>query len=514
MMVLPLLAAAAAASSLASLASGECGAALAATGCVASVASCDVCVDRHQHTLRAAGCTDAAVRTWCTASDASTLEGKVLFGYQGWFDAAGSGSPNGDGKGAWVHWSGRTGPNATRPGSDCTFDLWPAMSEYADQFPTPGLRSRAAGGAALSLFSDFSASTQDVHFRWMKEYGLDGVFVQRFVNELEHGSPTFKDAVLTHALRAAERNGRIVSIMYDISGADESLWAETILRDWQHLINDLNVTKSPSWIHHEGKPVLAIWGIGFTQHPGTPESSLKLLQQLRAITPITFVGGVPTHWRKCTGDSKPGYDKVYSSMDVLSPWLVGRYGDDAGFDSNMKNIFVEDSQQLNQEKLGYAPVVFPGFSWSNMMRTRKQPPSAFNKIPRRAGKFWSHQAEGFAGMPHQPLFLYAAMFDEVDEGTAMFKAASTIEETPAAPAQFLYLSVDGTSVPSDFYLSLAGNFTAKWRGQHIAPPANASAAAAAAAEWGEAEWSESYDVARSLTEHKLAARLSALEESE
>eukprot|EP01045_Picozoa_sp_COSAG04_P035233 COSAG04_NODE_8042_length_1030_cov_3.281418_2_plen_95_part_01 len=94
------------------------------------------------------------------------------------------------------------------------------------------------------------------------------------------------------------------------------------------------MTKSPSWVHHAGKPVVSIWGIGFTQHPGTPEtslrllqvsslpshllgqetagktseSSLRLLQELRAITPITFVGGVPTHWREGTGDSKPGYE--------------------------------------------------------------------------------------------------------------------------------------------------------------------------------------------------------------
>ena len=138
------------------------------------------------------------------------------------------------------------------------------------------------------------------------------------------------------------------------------------------------------------------------------------------------------------------------------------------------------------------------------MRTRKQPPSAFNKIPRRAGKFWSYQAAGFAAMEHQPLFIYAAMFDEVDEGTAMFKAASTLAETPAAPAQFLYLSVDGTSVPSDFYLSLSGNFTANWRHKRGAAP-NASSAEAAV--WGDAERRESYELARRLTEHKLAARL-------
>ena len=232
------------AAATAGAAAGGCEATLAAAGCVPprNVASCGVCAGHHQRALRAAGCTDDAVQAWCaggrSAPDASTLQGKVLFGYQGWFDAQGSGSPNGGGKGAWVHWSGHS-PNA----SDCTFDLWPEMSEYSATFPTPGLRSRA-DGSPLALFSDFTASTQDVHFRWMREYGLDGVFVQRFVNELERGSPTFKDAVLTHALRAAERNGRVVTLMYDISGADESLWASTILRDWQHLINDLNVSRT------------------------------------------------------------------------------------------------------------------------------------------------------------------------------------------------------------------------------------------------------------------------------
>ena len=125
------------------------------------------------------------------------------------------------------------------------------------------------------------------------------------------------------------------------------------------------------------------------------------------------------------------------------------------------------------------------------------------------------------------------MFDEVDEGTAMFKAASTLAETPAAPvssnrpanclslssfrvlrprgcrrgqAQFLYLSVDGTSVPSDFYLSLSGNFTANWRHKRGAAPSASSAEAAA---WGDAERRDSYELARRLTERKLAARLGA-----
>jgi len=354
----------------------------------------------------------------------------------------------------------------------------------------------------MELFSSWSASTQDVHFRWMREYGIDGVFMQRFVNGLEAGTKAFKDAVLCSALRAAVENGRVVSVMYDISGASEGAWAANVLGDWQYLVHKLNVTASPAWIHHNGKPVVSIWGIGFIHHPGTMASSLRLLQQLRAVTPITFVGGVPTHWREGAGDSKPGYAPVYEAMDVLSPWLVGRFSDDVGFDSNMKNIFVPDVQHTNARGQGYAPVVFPGFSWANLQRLRGSS-AVFNAIPRHGGRFWTHQSEGFAAMSIQPLFIYGAMFDEADEGTAMFKAASALSDVPKAPAQFLYLSVDGVDVPADAYLSLAGNFSAKWRAQGAAAfrPVGMHSAT-----WGDAERARRHELARAQAVEKLQTR--------
>ena len=403
------------------------------------------------------------------AVDPSTMTGKLLFGYQGWFDAPGSGSGRG-----WVHYTKGVPPNAT----NCTFDVWPAMDEYPEEtrFPTTELVDRATG-APMSLFSSFSKSTQDVHFRWLREYGLDGVFLQRFVHELEvdagdtttthHGIPTreFKDNITLHALRAAERNGRVVSIMYDISGATEEGWASTILKDWQHL-QDLGVLKSPAWLHHDGKPTLSIWGIGFTAHPGTPASSLALLADLNKMLPITFIGGVPTHWRSSDGDSKPLYLPVYEQMNVLSPWLVGRFPDVAGFDKYMKSTFIGDAAHCAAKNISYAPVVWPGFSWENMMVTRGTSTKAtkFNQIPRNGGKFWKHQASSFATkLGTKPLFIYGAMFDEIDEGTAMLKAAANEAATPAPPARFLHYSIDGIEMPSDAYLSIAGNFTQTWR---------------------------------------------------
>src|SRR3954454_13261356 len=55
--------------------------------------------------------------------DRSTLTGKVMCGYQGWFTAPGDGS----GKG-WSHLASR---GKFAPGS-CCIDLWPDVSELSD----------------------------------------------------------------------------------------------------------------------------------------------------------------------------------------------------------------------------------------------------------------------------------------------------------------------------------------------------------------------------------------------
>ena len=44
--------------------------------------------------------------------------------------------------------------------------------------------------------------------------------------------------------------------------------------------------------------------------------------------------------------------------------------------------------------------------------------------------------------------MYGAMFDEVDEGTAMFKVAASHQDAPAGVA-LVTLDADGEQVPSD-----------------------------------------------------------------
>ena len=64
--------------------------------------------------------------------DATSLRGKVVCGYQGWFRCPGDAADLG-----WVHWSRNR--RQIMPQS-LTFEMWPDMSEYdaEERFPTPG----------------------------------------------------------------------------------------------------------------------------------------------------------------------------------------------------------------------------------------------------------------------------------------------------------------------------------------------------------------------------------------
>ena len=68
------------------------------------------------------------------------------------------------------------------------------------------------------------------------------------------------------------------------------------------------------------------------------------------------------------------------------------------------------------------------------------PSAAINQIPRRGGRFLWEQIDRAiatgAGM------LYGAMFDEVDESTALFKLAPSPRHAPVTPAT-VTLDADG-----------------------------------------------------------------------
>ncbi len=402
------------------------------------------------------------VQVQCAAGvDPSTMAKKLLMGYQGWFYCPGDGSPV-DG---WVHWFRSQTPAA----QNATFDLWPDLSELdADELFATDMTSKAGGPARL--YSAWNPKTVARHFKWMADAGIDGVLLQRFASEL--GDPRFlavRDQVTRNVRAGAEAHGRVWAIEYDISGMSEATMVDVLKADWAHLVEDLKVLESPRYLRHKGRPVLFVWGFGFTDRPGTPAQAAELIAWLKAGAPaglqVTLAGGVPTYWRTRTQDSKsdPAWAAVYRSYDVVNPWAVGRFADDKGADDFKKNLIAPDIAECDKSGIEYMPVVFPGFSWHNLF-----PANPVNQIPRRGGAFYWRQAYNAIGAGSTMIF--NAMFDEVDEGTAMTKAAPTQADVPVEGA-WLSLDADGQSLPADWYLRLAGEASRMLRGERALTPA-------------------------------------------
>ncbi|MBI5508756.1 MAG: DUF4214 domain-containing protein [Deltaproteobacteria bacterium] len=386
-----------------------------------------------------------------------SMNGKMMMGYQGWFGCPGDGSRVNN----WVHWfQGRASPSTP------TVDLWPEMSELdADERCNTGFTK--PDGSAAPLYSAYRQKTVVRHFKWMQDYGIDGVLLQRFTGELGNAALfDFRNKVAANVRAGAEAHGRVFALMYDVSGASESSLVDVVKRDWAYMVNTLRITESSRYLRHNGKPVLAIWGLGFNDRVGTPDQARAIIDHFQRSAPgaeqVTLLGGVPLHWRSLGGASKtdPAWAAIYRSFDIISPWAVGAFGDDAGADSYKRTISADLAEARNNGR-DYMPVIFPGFSWHNLMRVRGED-SPYNLIPRRGGRFYWRQA--YNAIAAGSKMLFGAMFDEVDEGTAMLKVAATTAATPVQ-ASFLPLDVDGEAVPSDWYLRLAGEATKMLRGE-------------------------------------------------
>jgi hypothetical protein len=181
--------------------------------------------------------------------DTSTLSNKVMCGYQGWFNAEGDGAERG-----WVHWTKRGGRLA--PGN-VKIDLWPDVSELGadERFVTDFTN---ANGGVAEVFSSFKQTTVVRHFRWMRDYGIDGAFVQRFINDL--GDPRalrHNNTVLAHCREGANRCGRAYAVMYDLSGLGPNR-IQAVMDDWRALRMQMRITDDPAYLKHRGRPLVAV----------------------------------------------------------------------------------------------------------------------------------------------------------------------------------------------------------------------------------------------------------------
>jgi uncharacterized protein (TIGR03437 family) len=390
--------------------------------------------------------------------DPSTLTGKVLLGYQGWFRCPGGG-PSGTN---WSHWTSSGVPTA----ASISIDMYPDMREF-EPGEACAIPNMTVGDSPAYLFSAGNSKTVARHFKWMQHYGLDGVLVQRFVSDIP-GNYSSGDAVLKNIMAAALKYGRAFAIEYDISGANPTTLLRTLQQDWSYLVDMLHVTANPQYLYHDGKPVVSVWGIGLndSRHPPNDiPSAVALIDWFRSTAQVTYIGGTPAYWRTFSNDAwtDPAWASVYRSMDVIQPWNVGRYSTMADVDNWMRNRIAPDLAATTANNQMYMPVIFPGFSWYNLNRGAAQ-----NQIPRNGGAFLWRQAYNARRAGAQ--ILKIAMFDEVNEATAIFKVAPQRRDAPDQ-GYWLTLDADGYTLPSDWYLRIAGEITRMFHGQSDATAA-------------------------------------------
>lgn len=374
---------------------------------------------------------------------AQTIVGKTICGYQAWFNCYGDGSP----VARWFHWSNGTyQSNAGMPAPGIIkFEAFPDISEYAAaDLYTTGFAS-LGDGTTTKLFSSYKPNVIDKHFEWMQQYGIEGVALQRFISETFDG--VFKanrDSVGARVKRAAEKYQRVFYLMYDISGLNVTK-LDSIKTDWQNnMVGKLYITSSDYYLYQDGKPVVCLWGFGFTDRSGDAAQSLDVINWFKT-QGCYVIGGVPTNWRTCTSDSKAGFEDVYKAYDMISPWSVGRFSTVTGANNFKTNYLDPDLAYCNTNGMAYQPVVFPGFAWSNWNG------GPVNEIPRNKGEFMWRQVYNIkqSGIGN----MYVAMFDEYDEGTAITKMADSYYGVPT-DQYFLTTSADGAYLSGDFYLRL------------------------------------------------------------
>ena len=374
----------------------------------------------------------------------TSYNGLVMAGYQGWFAAQGDASERG-----WHHYQKQ---GKFEPGY-AAIDFWPDVKEYATTYPTA---FQYADGSPASVYSPYDESSVDLHFKWMKEYGLDGVFMQRFMSEVksEKGKRHF-NKVLENALKASKKYSRAICIMYDLSGST-SADMDLLVKDWeevQQLFSLFNNKENPTYLRHNGKPLLAIWGVGFNDGRRYATGDIQtLVDRLKGPTKKTSILlGVPYYWRTLVKDTEASdlLHTVIKSADIIMPWAVGRYKPET-YATVAGSTLAADIAWCKAARVDYVPLVFPGFSWGNL----KNSPSVYNQIPRLKGDFLWQQVAGARAAGAQSL--YVAMFDEVDEGTAIFKTRKENQLPLNGEGKFVGIESD---LESDYYLWLTGQAT-------------------------------------------------------
>ena len=258
--------------------------------------------------------------------------------------------------------------------------------------------------------------------------------------------------------------------MYDLSGLSKSGEdCSSLIEDWKYLVDSIKVTNqkgNKTYLFFNGKPLVAIWGIGFPDRPYNTrdigiDRFIDFLKNDPEYGGCSVMLGVPTFWRELNADCLPDpyLHTIIRKADIVLPWTVQRFSPLLHNDMDRyRDLIIGDIEWCRQNKIDYVPCVTPGFSWHNLSRFEfPDDIKPSGSIPRQGGRFYWQQIS--TAINAGASMLYVAMFDEVNEGTAIFKCT----DNPPVSDIAKFVGMDG--MPSDHYLWLTGEATKMMRKQ-------------------------------------------------
>lgn len=175
---------------------------------------------------------------------------------------------------------------------------------------------------------------------------------------------------------------------YDVSGVAPDRIQRVIEHDWIHLMRVKCVLDSPNYLKEKGKPVVVLWGFGFSGSGHDPAVVRAITSFVRNNTPggAYIMAGTPAYWRTSDNDAdtNPEFRNTWlEEFDAISPWTIGRYRsmDEADqFDQRNIKGDVELIRQRNEEAqmgqperrhIDYIPVIYPGGSVGCVLLKRR-----------------------------------------------------------------------------------------------------------------------------------------------
>lgn len=368
-------------------------------------------------------------------ADAATLDGKVLVGYQGWFR-----TPNDARDLGFRHWG--------KPG-DWDVDQWPDPNDYdpSELYAIPGETTQS--GDQAYLYSSLNESVVRRHFQWMREHNIDGVLQQRFnrVTKNADGSWNYDHWAVRAGLHglplvreAANLEGRTWAIEYDIQkgGSPEgnARKIKEVKDDWEYLTraDGFDMLSDPSYQRHDGKPVVAIYGLYVT-----PDNHYSDADQADLV-----------NWFKSRGVYVIGAGRHLNSTHQIQNNL-------ALYDDYMQWQGYWTGQDSYQRDVGlaagitrYVPHVLPGFSWTHL----KEDADATSR-DRDGGAYYQRMLADAVNETDAP-WIFIGMFDEYDEATNITPASDDppVPDTDASGDTLTFQDNEGR--PNDWHMALTG----------------------------------------------------------